>query len=150
VLSPCIVITVRRRHCVSLSPCIVVAMCRHCDVSSLPHVVVVVLSLHHHRHVLSSLCIIVTMYHHCRVSSSPCVIIILSLCVLVVIPCPCCVVVLGCHHPVSQQGELGRTWDGGYSPLCSRLTTTNNDVANVVIRHLAATSLTAMWHLYSV
>jgi len=113
------------------------------------------------RRVSSSPCIVVTMYCCCCVSSSPHVLIVLSSsppvlatsssCVLVIIPCPRCIIVPGCHRPVSQRGELGQMWDGGYSPWCPRLTTTmNDDVANVIVRHLAATSLTVMWHLYSI
>ena len=90
------------------------------------------------RHVSSSPCIIVAVYRcHCvsssscpHVSSSPPVLATSSSCVLIVILCPCHVVVPGCHRPVSQQGELGQMWDGGYSPWCPRLTTTtNNDIA---------------------
>jgi len=62
----------------------------------------------------------------------------------VVVPCHCCIVTLCC--PVSQQSGLGRMWEGGYSLWCSKI---NNDKQQmwVLIHHLVATSLSAMWHL---
>jgi len=122
--SLCIVVTVYRCHCVSLSLCIVVTVC-HCH------------------HVSSSSCPCVSL--------SPPVLATSLSCVLVIVPCPHRIIVLGCHRPVSQQGELGRMWDRGYSPWCPRLTTMmNDDVANIIVHRLAATSLTTTWHLYSI
>ena len=121
------------------------------------------------RHVSLSPCIVVAVYHCRCVSSSPCVLVVLSSLscphvslsppvlatssssVLVIVPCLCHVIVPGCRCPVSQQGELGRMWDGGYSPWCPRLTTTtSDDIGNIVVCRLAAMSLTVTWHLYSI
>jgi len=122
-LSLCVIVTMHHCHCVSSSLCVIVAMCPCRPVLMCP----------------------------CHMSLSPPVLATSLSCVLVIVLYPRCIIVLGCRRPVSQRGELGQMWDRGYSPWCPRLTTmTNDDVANIVIHHLAATSLTTMWHLYSV
>ena len=58
---------------------------------------------------------------------------------------------LSCHCcPVSQWTQLGQMWDRGYLLWCPTLPNDDQWWMSVIIHHLVATLLSAMWHLDSV
>ena len=92
--------------------------------------------------VVGPCCLIIVVA--CLVMSSLCLVLLVTLLCCpgrVIVQChrPCLAMSLVHRRPVSEQGELGGTGNGGYSPWSP-----NNDD---IICHLVATSPSVTWHL---
>ena len=69
--------------------------------------------------------------------------VVLSCCVIAGLHCCCVASTIVMSSSVGRSGQVG--WEGGAHHLVIKNTMMNDK--SIVIRHLVATSLLAMWHL---